>query len=819
MKTHFVKLLFLICLICLVCALVGCVTPTPSSEDSTSQNSVEKVESFESKESSKLESNPEESSETIDHPYDTASATFSLEYGNGGYRILGFNKNVDRNQTELILPDYIGGIPVTEIADYAFYNYSKIESIRLPYPLKKIGTYAFSGKATELFIPKNVKEISEKAFILYSLKEIIVDSENKNFSSKDGVLYNKNQTTLLLCPAKLTLGKHTIANTCKLVEKNAFLSTNLTELTIPKSVTTFGDDAFFEATLERVIYEGEALDWCNIDFCNTIHYWSHLEEPDYGSYSNPLSAGAELYIGGELLTEVTFPEGTEKIKGAIFYGYKPLTKIEIPDGVTEIGNLAFAFCENLKDLELPNSITYIGIWSFISCYSLKDLTLPEELVKIDERAFANCHGFNKIIIPDKVTTIGTRAFYNCSSVIEIVIGESVKTISSEAFRYCSRTINAISKSPHIVLSKDNRNHGYLHSVAKFLYNANDTVTTNYQIDENGYVTMIDGEENYLMGYVGNNPAVVIPEGVTTIYNLAFARNLDITSVVIPDSVTTIKNGAFTECQNLKTVVLGENVIEICDSAFARCYALEEFVFNQKLEKINQCAFMYAGLISVEIPDSVTEIGLSAFSCTSVQKVKIGSGLKTIVWHAFSYCEYLEEIDLGSVITIEYEAFIGCYSLKELIIPDSVTQMGVNAFEKCQSLERVVFGEGITEIPEETFANCYSLKEIVFGSNVTSIGDKAFYNCTALENVSLTQNVTTLGYSAFAYCTNLKSITLGIKITDLGKNTFYKCENLCEVTYNGTISQWGKIYTVYTSIFDFSQVTEIVCVNGSSKANE
>ena len=1032
MRASLIKLLLLILLVCLSCTVVGCTITNPTTSTSESETI--------SSESTATESEPESSEpeiqiEYINESYETASKTFKLELieNNSGYRVLGFSSSWDSTQEFIAIPDFIDGLPVTEIADSAFYNsvlssafylpntltylgdysmpdkasnmvtkngisyigskdnpyivalkcksesitsikfekgcyfiysffkgsnnkisqisfpstllqigewsftYSDIKelkfnegllkigdyafdgcdlltSIALPSTLKEIGRSAFTGctQITEINIPKSLQEIGSDAFLGNTLSQITVDSENKYFSSLGGVLYNKDVTTLILFPKALEItefsipvgvqeicyrafygslfvekliipstvttigssafngmkslkyisfpnsvvdvgylsfptdngfefnekdgalyigneenpyaylvqfkgngsGSFKIADTCLHVGQNAFYGTSLTELTIPKSVISFGDDVFDHCLIENVIYEGSAIDWCNIDFCSTIHY-SFIESPDYGSYSNPLITGADLYINGELLTEMIFPEGTTKINDAVFHGYSKLTRIVIPQSVTEIGDLAFAFCYNLEELELSDNITYIGKWAFIACEKIKDFSLPKELITIEENAFSNCLSLTSIIIPNKVKTIGIEAFFFCKNVIEVVIGENVETIGSSAFRYCGKIVNAISNSPHIFLEKDahNSGYGYLNSMASFLYNVGDTVTTHYEIVDNAFVTLKNGEEVLLMAYVGESLEVVIPDGITSIYTKAF--NYDsITSVIIPDSVTEIKNNAFNYCYDLQSIILSTNLKSIGAYAFYYCISLEEIILNEGLEKIENGAFANSGLTHVEIPDSVTFLGERAFDVTPLKSVKIGSGVKTIEFRTFAYCRNLETVDLGSVETIAEWAFINCSSLKELILPDSVIQINSSCFESCSSLEKIIFGNGLTEIPTEAFKGCTSLKEIVFSDTIEIIGDYAFYQCKSLETLSLTQNIKSLGEHAFAYCTNLTSVTIGVNITSLGYMSFYQCKNLTEVIYNGQIQQWELIYDKGKYIFNFTAVTNVICKNGN-----
>ena len=884
MKKIILKILFLLSLICLGLCLTAC---------------------------EKFTSDPTET------PYEIANETFSLELTEDGtgYRVLGFVDDLHKNQKAVTIPDYVSGKPVTEIAELAFYNCKKLMIISLPKTLKKIGDSAFSAcsQITRITIPASVEKIGSNAFKgCVALTEIDVETDNKNYSSKDGVLYCNDGKTLLIFPiskpisdfsiplgveevydnafyankyierltipesvikvgfyafkdmqkvkyisipnslqqlnnyvlpmtetleynekdgglylgnpnnpylylvslAEIKTDKFTIADTCKYVNDQVFTHQNVTELTVPKSVIWFGDDAFKGARVEKVLYGGTVNDWCDIKFSGTIHYLNMFEMEDYGGYSNPLSVGADLYVDGKVLTEITFPEGTKTINDAVFYGYRNLTKVVIPNSVTKIGTLAFAFCNNVKEFILPNGVTDIGAWAFMGCIGIQEISLPENLVTIGESAFSNCVNLNSIVIPDEVKTVGAKAFFNCNNLLEVVLGESVEQVGNFAFRFCERVINAISKSKQIVLKKQNNNCGSLSECATYVYNVGDAVTTQFTIDENGFVTVDNGEEKLLASYVGKQTEIIIPDGITSICEHAFYGNSNITTVTISNSVTQIQHKAFYNCPNLKKVVFGDSVEQVGNSAFFNNTALETVEFNEGLKEIGGLAFYQSGLTQLAVPNSVTKIGHYAFYNSLLKSVKFGSGVQTVDICTFAYCNNLEEVDLGSVQLILDEAFFGCYSLKEITVPDSVTNIGERVFSNCSNLKKVTLGKGISTIPKETFSGCSYLEEIIFSDNLENIGEYAFENCTALESISLTQNVKNLGDHAFDYCSSLTSVTLGANIVSLGYMTFNQCVNLTEVIYNGTMEKWTAVKVMGDYIFNFTAVTEVICSDGN-----
>lgn len=163
------------------------------------------------------------------------------------------------------------------------------------------------------------------------------------------------------------------------------------------------------------------------------------------------------------------------------------------------------------------------------------------------------------------------------------------------------------------------------------------------------------------------------------------------------------------------------------------------------------------ITSVTIPEGVTTVETRAFfQCSQLVTVNLPSSLRTIAEDGFGECYSLAEVNFSKGLkTIGDRAFEGQnYSLKKIVLPDTVTSIGVEAFSDCRVLETVKLPKKLTSLGEKAFAYCYSLAEISIPSGVTKIGDATFYQCYNLATLELTENIKSIGEDVFNECYQL-----------------------------------------------------------------
>ena len=201
---------------------------------------------------------------------------------------------------------------------------------------------------------------------------------------------------------------------------------NITSVTIPNSINSIGDKAFWGCT-----------GLSSVTIPNSV-----------------TSIGFSAFYFCEALTSITIPNSVISIGGGAFQYCHGLTSVTIPNLVTSIQASTFLGCTGLISVTIPNSVTSIEYAAFQSCTALTSVTFPNSVISIGDCAFSFCSNLTSVTIPNSVISIGGDAFQSCNALTSITIPNSVTFIGNSAFTCCNLTDVTVSWSTPLVLSTD-----------------------------------------------------------------------------------------------------------------------------------------------------------------------------------------------------------------------------------------------------------------------------------------------------------------------------------------------------------------------------
>ena len=331
------------------------------------------------------------------------------------------------------------------------------------------------------------------------------------------------------------------------------------------------------------------------------------------------------------------------------------------------------------------------------------------------------------------------------------------------------------------------------------------------MDQNEYLSFTLGGRRLAECSSDMTGKLTIPDSVDNICCLAFEGWPDLTSIEIPSSVTDVDEGTFAYLNGLTEIIVDEGNPSFC-AKDAFLYSkdmtellrvpgdIESYVIPSHVKKINGAFGGCDYLTSIEIPNSVTEIGDHAFyQCDSLESVKINDGVEIIGGWAFAGCQNLRTIEIpGSVTKIESFAFDGCERLTDMVIPEGVTEIGIWAFHDCRSLSSINIPESMMEIGKHAFTDCTGLTTIRIPSGVTRISPEAFSDCTGLKEIIVDEkNPHYCSRDGVLYSKDMTKILWvpkdietfaipeGVKSI---KGAFTDCDDLCWIMIPGSVNE-------------------------------
>lgn len=671
----------------------------------------------------------------------------------------------------------------------AFMGCSSLEEVKLPETMYTIGDYAFADTAISgIDLLKNVTTIGTNTFAgCKHLVNINVAEKNKEYSSNDGVLYNKKGKTLITMPAGKT-DSFCIPESVQEIGAYAFLGSALTEVTLPEnsSLNKIGAKAFMNSAIERIEIAG-AVEKINADtFKNAAKLSSVTFKCNAACEGEEEILPALTYIGASAfegcvaLTEIELPSSLHDIASSAFKN-TGLKSVVTGDGLKNIGTYAFADNKNLSSLTLGENVANIGDYAFTNCVKLNAVVLPASVVDFSGSVFAGCTGLTKLALADGNTAykaIGA-AVYSAdgkSLVVagnnktqSIIIANGTEVIEAGAFDMCPNVVT-ISAPETLTVIKGNaldntkwyKNGKDALYVGKILYKVKGTMPT---------LTVEDGTVAVADGAVANNKSVVsvkLPGSLKYIGDNAFEGVL-VTKIVVPQNVTYIGANAFKDATKLKTVSMPKAPETLGSGAFSGCEAL----------------------VGITVPVSIKVIASDTFAgCKALKDVQV-LGAEKINKSAFSGCESLEAFTVSSATTeIDPMAFDGCTSLTAFRVEDgnavyssadgvilSANDEGVFntiALYPAGKAGEYTVADGIEYIGAGAFYNCDALTGIVFSNSVKEIKEEAFFDCDNITSVNIPENVKKIGSLAFASCNELREFVVNSNLTDYEENAFDGC---------------------------------------------
>lgn len=288
---------------------------------------------------------------TLTNPVPTKGLAYELSSNGTYYTCTGIGT---ATETDVVIASEIDGIPVTEIAEYAFESCSNLTSVIIPDSVTSIGSSAFEwcDSLTSITIGKGVTNIGGYAFSeCSSLTDVYI--------------------TDIAAWCKISFNDSNTANPLNYAQNLYLNGTLVTELVIPSGVTSIGNYAF---------YEYDSL--------------TSITIPD-----SVMNIGDNAFSYCSRLTSVTIGNGVTSVGVSVFEGCNSLTSITIPDSVMSIGSSAFCWCSSLIQVIMGKNLTTIYEHAFSECFNIKQILFERGIKEIKSQAFSGCDQITTVYLP------------------------------------------------------------------------------------------------------------------------------------------------------------------------------------------------------------------------------------------------------------------------------------------------------------------------------------------------------------------------------------------------------------------------------------
>lgn len=521
--------------------------------------------------------------------------------------------------------------------------------------------------------------------------------------------------------------------------------------------------------------DGQAVSITGFDGSRSV-----VEIPETYGGAKVTSIAAGAFRGQTMITDVVIPEGVTYIGREAFAGCSALVRVQIPTSVTQVG--ANLFEGTPYDSTLTGELVYINSILYRCQSDAVTVSIRQGTTVIAEEAFINRVNLAAIVVPDGVSYIGSNAFKNCSALSQIEIPKSVRDIVANAF---DGTKWYEDRKHEMIYIND-----LLYSVPAEIIVQSEQPTGSLsdkdaaELAKSGVATQIVPNTNVIVKEdittictlaFANTPVqtVQLPSTLTTIRYGAFQNCTALKQITLPESMTFIEGGAFQNCSALSSILVPQNVTYLGASAFSGCTSLTSATLPQAITRISSGLFENcSSLTTVQASSALTSIGSRAFAETSaLSSFTFPQTLTAVGAESFTGSGIVTANLPQSVTYLGAGAFADCTKLVYAQVPAAIQAIRERTFRNCTELKNVSIPEGIRYIGAAAFQNDVSLQTVDFAQSLLTICDNAFEGSGVGEGLVLPSALRTIGSRAFAGCMRLTSLTIPADVRKMGSQAF------------------------------------------------
>lgn len=612
---------------------------------------------------------------------------------------------------------------------------------------------------------------------------------------------------------------------------------------IAEGVTEVGARAFMNCSYLESAFIADSV--------KTFGYGVFAECENLQTVTSPMGLhmiSQAMFFNCAHLTDLSFADDMTEIQDYGFYRCAAIEAIIVPTGVTQIKEGVFADCESLYTARFLGQINTIESGAFINCKSLSILCffgsapassdrhpkallgIPQSLIvysksnsnvwtdgagtdyqNIDISTLSGSCGssasWEMDVITGNLTISGTGALNNYTEasapwykyrelITTVSIAEGVTRIGN--YNFAGLTSMLVLNLPQSV-DRINK-YAFASCINLFDLDLPSNLTTIGEgvffdcssLDEISINSNIQRIEPYTFSNCTQMHHVNLPSTVKEIGYSAFYYCVNLEEINLPPSVTVIDDWAFAHCITIESIDLSQSVVNVGEYAFNDCRSLKNILFGSNSIHFGKFAFSQTGIISINIPSTITEIKEGMFAnCSNLSNVTLNN-VNEIGEFAFYGCKRLATVSLSNVTTIRPKAFMAS-GLQSVNLPSTVSSVGIYAFADCDSLVEIKSDSPLFTTSKGVLYHGNMLLQYPSGKNeenftisskIESIAEGAFYGADNLNTVVISNTVTSIGKAAFACSSMLQSVSVGCSVTKLETAVFGECQKLKEVFFSG-----------------------------------